>query len=195
MREPIVRKKAAPRAGGSTRGTFCNNLGTLEANQDVWGVLATTLPGTNIPVVGAMGIDIPCGTWSRARGGGGGPPKIRGDTPETLFGLEGVKPHDLRKLNEANKQVDYALNYIEWAIDKKVPGYMENPSTSRIWQHPRIQKHLREDRAWMVYLDMCQYGTAWKKGTALLIYGVPAYAFKMKQCRGKPRGTCTATCS
>ena len=123
---------------------------------------------------------------------GGGPPAIR-DSHENLMGLPGVRVCDQRKLDLANKQADQALEYLHEAFRRGIPGYIENPQTSRLWLLPALQSLVRDRRAWYANLHMCQYGTPWEKATKLLTWGVPDLSFKFLCRGGAGPGTCSRT--
>eukprot|EP00973_Karenia_brevis_P077759 10804895-Karenia_brevis.AAC.1 len=59
---------------------------------------------------------------------------------------------------------------------------MENPRTSRLWLMPWVQELLDANLAFFVDFDMCQYGTAWKKPTRLLIWGVSPGSVTLQKC-------------
>ncbi len=170
-----------------------NDLGTDAAQRDVWHLLGLTVPGSAVPVVSLLGIDLPCSTWSRARGGGHGPPAIRNDSH--IYGLPGVRQCDQRKLESANQQLAFAILNIRKALDLGIPGYLENPLTSYVWKTAEVKQLLAERKTYLTKLHMCQYGTTWKKATALMIWGVPEASVNFKVCRGAPRGLCSRTAS
>jgi hypothetical protein len=168
-----------------------NDLGVPGAQRDVLQIMNTKVPGSSLSMVGFLGIDIPCNTWSSARRGGKGPPAIR--DAQHFWGLPGVRPHDQVKLDAANLQYRYALELIDESLKLKIPGYMENPKTSMLWNGDGIQALIRDGKAWLAETDLCQYGTAWKKGTRMLMWGMPAGAFHLPKCRGPKRGICGKT--
>ena len=84
-----------------------NNLTLTAANKDIHNLLMSKAPGSERSLVRCLGIDLPCSTWSLARGGGGGPPAVR-DSGAHLFGFTRLRPCDLKKVDDANMQVDRA---------------------------------------------------------------------------------------
>ena len=76
-----------------------------------------------------------------------------------------------------------ACKTIRRALKLGICGYLENPLSSRLWHCRPIRKLLEDRRVQTVKLDMCQYGTQWKKATRLLVWN--AAPFSMLQCSGR----------
>ena len=139
-----------------------------------------------------IGIDLPCDTWSRARRApkhSRFPHPLRGEDPESVLGLPGLKKSDAEKVMRANQMMWGACKLIRRAFRCGVCGYLENPLSSRLWKAPCIRRLLQDHRIFEVKLDFCQYGTQWKKPTKLLVWGVPP--FQLLRCKGK--STCSRT--
>jgi hypothetical protein len=64
-----------------------------------------------------------------------------------------------------------------------------------VWKTAEVKQLLAERKTYLTKLHMCQYGTTWKKATALMIWGVPEASVNFKVCRGAPRGLCSRTAS
>ena len=140
-----------------------------------------------------VGIDLPCNTWSRARRApwwSKMPSPLRGDNPDNIFGLGGLNQSDFEKVSAANHMVRGALKLIRFCLKRGIPGYLENPLTSRLWKVPAIQQLLRQGKAFFVRADMCQYNTQWRKPTGLLIWHCSL--FSMNTCWQKPKCKRTA---
>ena len=120
----------------------------------------------------AIGIDLPCNTWSRA----GRAPRhsrmpgpLRGDLPQDIFGLQGLFEEDSLKVQSANRMYYGAMKVIRKYLCLKIPGYLENPLTAaRFWKTPGIRKLLQSPHVQLLKADQCQYGVAWRKPTAIL---------------------------
>ena len=147
----------------------------------------------NLHLFHAVGIDLPCNTWSRARRAPKNsrlPGPLRGETTPDIFGLLGLSEKDRQKVQDANCMLFGALKVIRKCLRLQIPGYLENPLTSRLWKTPGIQKLLQSSHVKLVKTDQCQYGSAWRKPTALLCWCSPAVSFA--RCTGK-HGLCSKT--
>ena len=117
---------------------------------------------------------IACASWSRARRGRGYgcgfPPPLRGDTPDTIWGLPGLNSKDRWRVKLGNQSARWMVRVIRHAIKTKTPLIMENPATSRLWLCPPIRRLLAS--ASVVTLDACQYGAPWRKSTRLAAWNV-----------------------
>ena len=161
-----------------------NDLGRPSRWQDVLSLAAFAT---------IVGIDLPCNTWSRARRApwwSKMPSPLRGDSPSDIFGLSGLKKSDFDKVQAANHMVRGALRLIRFCLKKGIPGYLENPLTSRLWKVPAIQQLLAQRKAFFIRADMCQYNTQWRKPTGLLIWHCSS--FSMKTCWQKAKCKRTA---
>lgn len=96
-------------------------------------------------LVSLLGIEPECASWSRARGGGKGPPAIRSRC--FLMGLPGVRPHDQVKLDAGNRQMQNACCWIEVSISERIPGYLEQPCCSWFWLLDWVLALLESGRA------------------------------------------------
>ena len=81
-----------------------------------------------------------------------------------------------------NIMVRNAIEYIKICFERKIPGYLENPRSSMIFQVPWIRRKIKEGSLVANKVDFCQYGTPFKKPTTFLTWG-----FKVNL------HTCTAT--
>ena len=119
----------------------------------------------------AIGIDLPCNTWSKA----GHAPRhsrmpgpLRGDLLQDIFGLPGLFEKDSLKVQSANCMYYGAIEVIRKYPRFKLPGYLENPLTPRLWKTPGIPKLLQSPHVQLLKADQRQYGVAWRKPTAIL---------------------------
>ena len=67
----------------------------------------------------------------------------------------------------------------------------ENPHSSFLWQMKSRQRLAKRKNVDFHVLDMCAYGSRWRKRTRLLLTGVRGEAFNDKLCSG--RGVCSYT--
>ena len=135
-----------------------------------------------------MGIDLPCNSFTRARRAptwSRMPSALRGDKPADLWGLPNLSEADQAKVEVGNALFLFSIKVIRASVQFGVPGYMENPRSSRVWLMAEIQELLEAELAFFVDFDMCQYGTAWKKPTRLLIWGVAPGSVTLKRCCAK----------
>ena len=70
-----------------------------------------------------------------------------------------------------------------------IRGYLENPFPGRLWHAPCIKGFFDDNIAWLAKCHLCQYGTPYKKGTGVLIFGVPEGSISLKCCASS-RGIC-----
>ena len=134
----------------------------------------------------AVGIDIPCNTWSRARRAPKGsrmPQALRGDDPESIFGLQELNERDQEKVRRANNMLFGACKVIRKCLRLGKCGYLENPLSSRIWKTPQLQRLLQDHRVQFVKTHLCMYGTQWKKPTGILFWN--CQAAQLLKCQGK----------
>ena len=109
-----------------------------------------------------------------------------------MLGLPGLVGKDLAKVKQGNNMYFKALGLIKLCLSLGIPGYLENPASSRVFKMKGCVGLVKSARAQLVRADMCQYGVAYKKPTLLLVWGVPPGAVTMKVC--KPvHGRCSCT--
>jgi len=145
--------------------------------------------------VKALTIDLPCNTWSRARRAppwSRMPKPLRGDGPGELWGLKGLTEKDQAKVAAANRMTRAAFRAIKVADSLSIPGFLENPRKSRLWQTRGIKNLLKSASTQIVNFSMCQYGTQWRKDTRLLVFGLPKGSVVLDVCQGR-RGKCSRT--
>ena len=133
-----------------------------------------------------VGIDIPCNTWSCARRAPRGsrmPQPLRGDSEEHIMGLPGLLPTDREKVLKANRMLYGARKLVKKCLKLGIPGYLENPLTSRIWKSKIVKRLLQDPRVHFIKTHMCMYGTQWRKATGLLVWNVQP--FDMLKCHGR----------
>ena len=141
----------------------------------------------------AVGIDIVCSTWSRARRApleSPFPSALR--DAEHLFGLPHVTGQDAIRVSQGNRMYYHAVRLIKQLIDLNVPGYLENPLTSMLWLTPGMQRLMRHPQVIVRTTHMCQYGVPWRKATRFLFWCVDADKVDMPLCRMQ-NGRCSAT--
>ncbi len=80
------------------------------------------------------------------------------------------------------------MELIHVALYKGVPGYLENPRTSLLWETSGLKDLVRTKKAWYLDTHFCQYGLEYKKGTRLLMWGVPENCIKLKKCKATKAG-------
>ena len=162
--------KAAARGGmwGAVLGLAHDSANDLARPRHQRALLAC------LPRCSIVGIDLPCQTWSRARRappGSSMPSALRGDDPTTIMGLPNLSAADLAKVAVGNRQWAFALQIIKHCLRLGIPGYAENPQTSRLWKLRSINKLGKLSNTQLVDFHMCQFGTQWKKPTRLLVWG------------------------
>jgi hypothetical protein len=113
----------------------------------------------------------PCGTFSSARRFDGGPPPLRGTNSKDVWGLSDIAGEERARINSANKLLLRMNELMKLGENCKVPFYLENPQSSRLWMHPVIRKWLLNKSSHRVEFDYCQFGTQWEKSTSILSVG------------------------
>ena len=139
--------------------------------------------------VALVWLGTPCKSWSRARKHDGGPPPLR-DDDEGLFGLKGLKPHDLQKVVLGNRLVDITLRIISLCNQLKIRWVLENPWTSRLWLVPSIRQMCNETS--LLRTDYCQFNQPWRKSTGLLQCRFPELKSITRVCHPK-NNRCSAS--
>eukprot|EP00438_Fugacium_kawagutii_P017186 Skav215700 [mRNA] locus=scaffold3538:124321:127815:+ [translate_table: standard] len=92
----------------------------------------------------------PCTAWSRAR--------------HNIKNLKAAR----RKEAEAIATALFSVRVIRECLKRGVKFSLENPLSSRLWEFLPIQQLFSDKRMYLVTLDMCQYGEAFKKPTRIL---------------------------
>ena len=82
-----------------------------------------------------------------------------------------------------------ACKLIKLCLQLGIPGYMENPLSSRLWFAQPVKDLLKLDNVHFVKAHMCMHGTQWKKPTGLLVWGCRPFA--LPRCTGKAHGQTT----
>ncbi|CAE7560259.1 UPF1 [Symbiodinium sp. CCMP2592] len=160
--------KAFAKEGGwaaiiDVRGDVCNDLSKFGA----WNRIRKVAHLFDL-----IGIDLPCNTWTRARRAppwSSLPGPLRGDHYHNVLRLPNLRASDREKVDAANRMMIGACNLIKVCLQLNIPGYMENPLSSRLWLSRPVQELLMRDDVHFVKTHMCMHGTQWKKPTGLLV--------------------------
>jgi hypothetical protein len=115
----------------------------------------------------AVWIGTPCASWSRARRDDGGPPPLR-DDGNYIWGLPQLPSYDVEKVQAGNAFARLSARVLRICHEKMIPGAIENPGNSRLWLCPPIARLILKPEFRCYDLDMCGFGTAWKKSTRIL---------------------------
>ena len=135
-------------------------------------------------------IATPCQTLSRARRGC--PPPLR--TNEFPWGLEGLSAVDCEKVRVGNVLTRFTLKLIRLCLQMRIPCVVENPLTSMFWVLPEVLRLLACPHVKLERIDVCQFGTRWRKATRFMLCNIPDDARKLLEpfkCSG--RGVCSRT--
>jgi len=143
--------------------------------------------------VGGVGIDLVCASWSIARRApewSSFPSALRSE--QHMLGLPHLTGKDLAKVKAGNQMYYRALVLIKLCLKHGVPGYLENPRSSRLFKMKGFVQLVKAGKARFVDTDMCAYGTCWKKPTRLLVWGKSSELVELRRC--KPcHGRCNTT--
>ena len=143
--------------------------------------------------VGAVGLEPVCASWSRARRAPPGsrfPSAVR-SPGKYIWGLPELPITDKIKTLSGNRMARHALEVIRFCLEGGIPGYLENPQTSMLFQVPGFRRLLKRGRAFLTTAHMCQYGVPWRKATTFLVWGLPKGSVELRKCSGS--GRCSAT--
>ena len=139
-------------------------------------------------VLGAM-LAPPCLSFSAARDRTSA---IR--TAEYPWGVPafGLQQKDLESLHEGNKIFECVIQVLRWLDELSLPWILEHPRSSKCWLLPPVQALLTAPHTSIVYTDMCQWGTRWKRPTTLLAGNVDSQDLQRlrRLCHGRS-GNCS----
>ncbi|CAK0839946.1 unnamed protein product, partial [Prorocentrum cordatum] len=85
----------------------------------------------------AIWLGTPCATFSRARGSGAGPPRLRSD--EQPLGLGGLSEGDRVKVEVASELCRFSAKALLCCLERGAPAALENPASSRLWLTPYMR--------------------------------------------------------
>ena len=105
------------------------------------------------------------------------------------MGLSSLSASDQDKVSRANVMLQRSVQLIRKCLRLGIPGYLENPRNSLVWKTPCMQRLLKHRHVQLIVCDMCQYGTQWRKPTAILVWH--CRPFSLKACSG--HGKCSRT--
>ena len=131
--------------------------------------------------VASLHLDTPCSSFSLARSRPGGPPPVRSrDCP---LGLDPVPVGYHWQLLLANELLFRSLELFEAVVQSGGDASLENPLRSLMWQVPQVQQLKVRLHLYNVDLDQCQFGSAFRKPTRILVSNAQFLALALK-CRG-----------
>ena len=110
------------------------------------------------------------------------------------WGIAGVPPHEVEKLEVGNACILAALKIIKTLDRHGVPWVLENPHSSKMWYLPPLVDFQNSCHTTTIVTDFCQWGTRWRKRTRLLAGNINPIDLERLQkiCRGS-RGLCSRT--
>jgi len=134
-----------------------------------------------------LGIDFPPETFGKARRGTPGsdlPRAVRGkDSPEGLPHLDVLNQE---RVDSANRKLWLAVRAVEISVRAGRAGYFECARHSFVWEHPAVRRLLMLPNISSATFDMCQFGSAWKRPTKLLVWGAQGIPLALcKFCVGR----------
>ena len=130
----------------------------------------------------------PCGSFSGINRFAG---RTRADPWASTFAHE--TPYMVESVRIGNACMRAALRLIRIFERHRVPWILEHPRTSRAWWLEAFNKLQRLPHVELLFLDQCQYGTPWKKSTALLCSRIDCQQRLTKRCAGNKRNLCSRT--
>ena len=106
-----------------------------------------------------VGLGVCCQSWSRSRRWDGGPPPLRTDIGPELWCRHFQNKPDTLKVQLGNMLLHVSrLLAITCAIFR-VPGYIENLQSSRIWLTPIMRDTIFITNGFQKIMHYCMYGT------------------------------------
>ena len=131
--------------------------------------------------VAFLHLGTPCSSFSLARSRPGGPPPVRSrDCP---LGLDPVPVGYHWQLLLANELLFRSLELFEAVVQSGGDASLENPLRSLMWQVPQLQQLKVRLHLYNVDLDQCQFGSAFRKPTRILVSNAQFLALALT-CRG-----------
>lgn len=118
-----------------------------------------------------VGIELVCDSWSiarRALPGSRRPSAVR-SKGKYIWGLPNLPDKDKIKVRQGSNMAKNALQLIRICLELDIPGYLEIPQTSRLFNLPAPQRLIDKGRVRVVITHMCQYCVPWRKATTFLI--------------------------
>ena len=98
------------------------------------------------------------------------------------------------KLRLGNRVFRTCFKIIQELLIRNIPFILENPRTSKAWYLPIMQSLLAHPQVHFVITDFCQWGTPWKKPTALMIGNLDQLDSRRLEARcSGPKGLCSRT--
>ena len=111
--------------------------------------------------IGKFHLGVPCRTWSRAR-----VPPLR-DLGHLLSGVPGLRARDRQVVEEGNELTRRSVVLLNLACACGVPCSIENPASSLIWRHPKMQQWISDWNISICETHLCQWGRPYKKATTI----------------------------
>ena len=147
-----------------------------------WGVIRGWLQGG---VIIGVWLGTPCTTWSRA---------LRRPlrSIEAPMGLEDLSPSELSRLQVGNDTFRLSVRVLDTCVRLGIPAYLENPSASIMWHAPLLEPLLQRPDCYVHILDMCRFGTPWRKRTKIAMWGAGFHPHLHVRCTGKG-GLCSVS--
>ncbi len=158
----------------------CNDLSTLQGCAD-----AELLELDSDVLM----IEIDCATWSTARRAPATsslPHRLRRAGKFTL-GLPNLPQRDRQKLQAANRCVRSTVRMVKSSIRRGKSVFLENPHSSLIWGflEKSLDAEIAAGKITFCTCTMCAYGTPWRKGTKVMLWGPQAANVALRKCCSK----------
>ena len=136
--------------------------------------------------IAAASFAIPCQTFSIANNSSG---PIR--SVQFPRGLGDLPPEKACRVRLGNRLLAAAVRLLHTCGRMQIPCCVENPRSSYLWCDARLQHVLQKFSARFITLDMCAFGTKYKKPTQLAFcFCDDLGALEFSRCKGK-HGKCS----
>ena len=85
----------------------------------------------------------------------------------------------------------FTCSVLRLAVHWRLPFTLENPARSLLWLCPPVRWLLRRTPVQFATVELCAFGTAWRKSTGVLGTWVNLDALYPYRCRCPRRGPCS----
>ena len=92
-------------------------------------------------------------------------PPVR--SPRFPRGVPWMSKNMKSKVQEGNHMSDFQALIHQLCLDCLICYWTENPDSSHLWRQRKFQRYRAAHSKWVARIDMCRFGTPWKKRTRI----------------------------
>ena len=116
-----------------------------------------------------------------------GPRHLRSSDPNKVkYPLPHLTQNENDKVKDANKLYHVMICLIDSCIHYRVPWYIQNQGSSKLWSMPEVRKHIKGPNTRLCRYDHYMFGTPYQKPTLVLSSANDLFFAGAVSC--KPRG-------